>query len=47
MKRLTAYVLLLALLLTGCGGSVDPDEAQESHANHHLWGVLSRRRLRL
>ena len=30
MKRLTAYVLLLALLLTGCGGSVDPDEAQES-----------------
>ena len=30
MKRLTAYVLLLALLLTGCGGSVDPDDAQES-----------------
>ncbi len=30
MKRLTAYVLLLALLLAGCGGSADPDTAQES-----------------
>ena len=30
MKRLPAYALSLALLLSGCGGSVDPDEAQES-----------------
>ncbi len=30
MSRLTAYVLLLVLFLTGCGGAVDPDEAQES-----------------
>ncbi len=30
MKRLTAYALFLALLLTGCGGSADPDTAQES-----------------
>lgn len=30
MKRLPAYMLLLALLLTGCGESVDPDKAQES-----------------
>ena len=30
MRRLATYVLLLALLLTGCGGSVDPDKAQES-----------------
>lgn len=30
MKRFTAYVFLLALLLTGCGGPADPDTAQES-----------------
>ena len=30
MKRFAAYVFLLALLLTGCGGPVDPDTAQES-----------------
>ena len=30
MKRLPAYVFLLALLLTGCGAPLDPDEAQES-----------------
>lgn len=30
MKRLTAYALLLALLLAGCGAPMDPDEAQES-----------------
>ncbi|MCI9578936.1 MAG: FAD:protein FMN transferase [Oscillibacter sp.] len=30
MKHFTAYVFLLALLLTGCGGAVDPDTAQES-----------------
>ncbi len=30
MKRLTAYVLGISLLLAGCGGPVDPDKAQES-----------------
>lgn len=30
MKRLTAYVLFLALLLSGCGAQMSPDEAQES-----------------
>lgn len=30
MKRLAAYVLLTVLVLTGCGGPVDPDTAQES-----------------
>lgn len=30
MKRLTAYALFLALLLSGCGASADPDTAQES-----------------
>lgn len=30
MKRLAAYVFVLALLLSGCGGSADPDKAQES-----------------
>lgn len=30
MKRLTAYVLLPVLLLSGCGAQMSPDEAQES-----------------
>ena len=30
MRRLAAYVLLLALLLSGCGVQMSPDEAQES-----------------
>lgn len=30
MKRLPAYVLLVLLLLSGCGESADPDKAQES-----------------
>lgn len=30
MRRLTAYVFLLALLLSGCGAQLSPDEAQES-----------------
>lgn len=30
MKRLTVSVLLLALLLSGCGAQMSPDEAQES-----------------
>lgn len=30
MRRLTAYVFLLALLLSGCGAQMSPDEAQES-----------------
>ena len=30
MKRLTAYVLLTVLFLSGCGAQMSPDEAQES-----------------
>lgn len=30
MRRLTAYVLPLVLLLSGCGAQLSPDEAQES-----------------
>lgn len=30
MKRLPVYVFLLALLLSGCGAQLSPDEAQES-----------------
>ena len=30
MKRLTAYVLLTVLVLSGCGAQMSPDEAQES-----------------
>ena len=30
MRRLALYLLLLTLLLSGCGASIDPDEAQES-----------------
>ncbi|WP_325200186.1 FAD:protein FMN transferase [Oscillibacter sp.] len=30
MKRLTAYVLLTVLFLSGCGARMSPDEAQES-----------------
>ena len=30
MKRLSAYVLLTVLFLSGCGAQMSPDEAQES-----------------